>query len=133
MGRYIIEKGTPYILCQRMIKKNKTWREKYPAKTDLKSRCDWETASRCKKKTKAINTKLIRAFSTREEDAIAVFSSPSLAATNFICAFFKRLDLVDSNKLVITKKNAHKPISGLDKLRISIIKLINPNTVSEKR
>jgi hypothetical protein len=48
-------------------------------------------------------------------------------------AFFKRFDFVDSNKVVTTKKKAHTPICGLDKLRISIRKLIKPNNVSEKR
>jgi hypothetical protein len=71
-------------------------------------------------------------LSTKEEDAIEVFSS-LLLPTNFICAFFKRLDFAVSKSVVITKKSAQTPISGFDKLRIRITKFTKPNIVTANR
>ena len=147
-----------------IIRKNTIWREKLPANGDLKSRCDWETASKWeknimknipginhfnifsssipapnkwlsspeKRKRKRMNKKLRLAFSNKEEDATAVFSSP-LPPTNFICAFFRRLDLAVSNKVVTTKNKAHTPISGFCKCLIRITKLASAKSVMEKR
>ena len=73
------------------------------------------------------------AFKIKEEEAIAVFSEPSFPATYLTCAFFKRLDLAVSNKVVTTKKKAHTPIWGFVKPRINIMKFTNPKKVSVNR
>lgn len=85
-----------------------------------------------KKKRKRMNNKLIAELRRNDDEAIAVFSL-LLLPTNLICAFFKRFDLAVSNRVVTTKKNAQTPISDLERLRISIIKLRNPKSVTEKR
>jgi hypothetical protein len=64
---------------------------------------------------------------------MTVFSPLSSPATYLTWAFFKRLDLVDSNKVVTSRKKAQTPICGLDKPCISMIKLTNPNKVRLKR
>jgi hypothetical protein len=74
----------------------------------------------------------MEAFTNSEEEAIAVFSL-LLLPTNLIWAFFNRFDLVDSNKVVTTRKKAQTPICGLDKLLIKIRKLTKPKRVNENR
>jgi hypothetical protein len=85
-----------------------------------------------KRKRNIINKTLIEAFTNKEEEAMAVFSL-LLLPTNFIWAFFNRFDLVDSNKVVTTRKNAQTPIWGLERLRINIRKFTKPKRVNENR
>lgn len=60
-----------------IIRKKITWRVKYPAKMDLKSRWDWDTASKCEKKTRK-NIPGIYHFSIRSNSSPAPSHWPNL-------------------------------------------------------
>ena len=88
--------------------------------------------TKTKNNRKRINNALIAVFNNKEDEATVVFSS-LLLPTNLIWAFFKRLDLDVSNKVVTTKKKAQIPTSGLVRWRMSIKKFTRPKSVIEKR
>ena len=87
-----------------------------------------------KRQMNAMNRRVMERLIRREEEAMTVFSPcVPLALTYRIWAFFRRPLLVVSKIEVTTRKSAQTPICGLDRWRISTIRLINPNSVMEKR